>query len=74
MTRMVPEMSGLQVHVDRDKCESYGVCVAASPTVFNLNDEDELEVMVTSPEDSLVPELNDAVSRCPKRAIELRPA
>jgi ferredoxin len=74
MTRRVPEMSGLQVHVDRDKCESYGVCVAASPTVFYLNDDDELEVKVTSPADSLKPEIHDAVARCPKRAIELRHA
>ena len=64
----------LQVHVDQDKCESYGVCVAASPKVFYLNDDDELEVKVRRPDDSLVSEIHDAIARCPKRAIELRPA
>ena len=48
--------------------------MAASPKVFYLNDDDELEVKVQRPDESLVSEIHDAVARCPKRAIELRSA
>jgi ferredoxin len=60
------------VHVDYDKCESYGVCVATSPQVFDLNDDDELLVLDENPPPELIQSVEDAVVRCPKRAIELR--
>jgi ferredoxin len=60
------------VHVDYDKCESYGVCVAAAPQVFDLNDDDELIVLEQHPAAELGDAVKDAMARCPKRAIELR--
>jgi ferredoxin len=64
-------MTALKVHVDYDKCESYGVCVAASPRVFDLNDDDELIVLDEKPSPGLIDSVKDALVRCPKRAIEL---
>ncbi|GAA4802907.1 ferredoxin [Tomitella cavernea] len=60
-----------KVIVDFDICDSYGACVAAAPTVFDLDDEDELVVQQDTIGDDLRAQVTDAVARCPKRAIRI---
>lgn len=64
-------MANLEVKVDWDLCDSYGVCVAAAPKVFDLNDEDDLVVLRDRPEEDQLAAVRDAAMRCPKRAIRL---
>lgn len=64
-------MAKLEVKVDWDLCDSYGVCVAAAPKVFDLNDEDDLVLLQDRPEEEQLMAVRDAAMRCPKRAIHL---
>lgn len=59
------------VKVDFDLCESYGVCVAAAPTVFDINDDDDLILLKETISDEEIPQVQDSMMRCPKRAIAL---
>ncbi|MBV8236128.1 MAG: ferredoxin, partial [Acidimicrobiia bacterium] len=35
----------MRVVVDRDLCESNGVCEGLVPSVFRINDDDELDIL-----------------------------
>lgn len=61
-----------KIHVEWDLCESYGVCVSAAPDIFDLDDEDNLVVLIETPGDHQLPEVEDAILRCPKKALALR--
>ena len=59
----------MRISVDRDACEANGVCVSLVPEVFELDDDDELQILVLDvPEDLAEPVLT-AVSACPKAAL-----
>jgi ferredoxin len=60
----------MRVVVDFDVCESNAICVGLVPSVFELDDNDYLEV-VEEPDESLRPELEKAVRACPKQAIKI---
>lgn len=62
-------MSTFNVTVDWDLCESYGVCIAAAPKIFDLNDEDDLLLLEENPAMDQLNAVRDAMARCPKRAI-----
>ena len=60
-----------KVSVDWDLCESNGICEAMAPDVFELDDDDMLQV-----EDPTVTEENRervqrAVAGCPRAAISI---
>jgi ferredoxin len=60
----------MRVEVDRDVCESNGVCVRLVPEVFALDDDDRLHVEA-SPPDALRARVEEAVRRCPKQALKI---
>ena len=60
-----------QITVDFDLCESFGVCVAAAPQIFELDDDDNLRVLSDSPTEQQLASVRDAIARCPKKAIVL---
>lgn len=62
----------MRVVVDRDLCESNGLCVAAAPEVFELQDDDTLLVLQETPDESLRGKVADAIRTCPKLAISLQ--
>ncbi|MHA7665630.1 ferredoxin [Mycolicibacterium sp. HS_4_1] len=37
----------MKIRIDRDRCEGHGQCVAAAPTVFDL-DDDGIAILRTS--------------------------
>ena len=43
----------MRVVVDRDLCESNGLCMAAAPEVFELQDDDTLLILAETPDESL---------------------
>ena len=60
----------MRVRVDRDVCESNGVCVRLVPEVFALDDDDRLR-LVDSPPQALRARVEEAVRRCPKQALKI---
>ena len=61
----------MRVHVDRDLCESNGVCVRLVPEVFELDDDDRLRVAQERPPEALRARVEHAVRRCPKQALAI---
>jgi ferredoxin len=62
----------VRVVVDWDLCESNGLCMAAAPEVFELQDDDTLMVLQETPDESQRAKVADAVRACPKQAITLQ--
>jgi len=59
------------VRVDRELCESNGVCVRLVPEVFELDDDDRLRVAQERPPEALRARVEHAVRRCPKQALAI---
>ena len=62
---------GMRVTVNSAECEANGVCVGIEPTVFELDDDDVLHILITDVPSELEAKVRDAVGRCPKRALYL---
>ena len=62
----------MRVVVDWDLCESNGLCMAAAPEVFQLQDDDTLLILQETPDESLRAVVADAVRTCPKQSISLQ--
>ncbi|PYM89033.1 MAG: ferredoxin [Candidatus Rokuibacteriota bacterium] len=61
----------MRVRVDRELCESNGVCVRLVPEVFELDDDDRLRVAQERPPEALRARVEHAVRRCPKQALAI---
>jgi ferredoxin len=61
----------MKVKVDFDLCESNALCESLAPEVFELDDDDFLQIL----EEEIGPDDEDAVRRavaaCPRAAISL---
>jgi ferredoxin len=60
----------LRIIVDLVRCQSYGQCVYAAPTVFRFNGEASLEFDY-APDDALREQVERAVAACPVQAIRI---
>ena len=61
----------MRVRVDRELCESNGVCVRLVPEVFELDDDDRLRFAQERPPETLRARVEQAVRRCPKQALAI---
>jgi ferredoxin len=61
----------MRIVVDRDLCESNGVCVKTAPDMFVIDDDDRMRLLVEQPAAGQVEKAHAAVRRCPKRALTL---
>ena len=61
----------MKIKVDYDLCESNALCEALAPEVFELDDDDTLQLKTeeTTPEN--IDAVNRAVAACPRAAISL---
>ncbi|GAA4689989.1 ferredoxin [Nocardioides nanhaiensis] len=61
----------MRIKVDFDLCESNALCEAMAPEVFELDDDDYLQVKAeeTTPEN--LEDVKRAVAACPRAAISL---
>jgi ferredoxin len=41
------------------------------PSVFEVDDDDELQILNEHPDESLRPKMEEAVRRCPKQALSI---
>jgi ferredoxin len=60
----------MKVVIDLNRCQSYGQCVYAAPTVFWWHGEESLEYDHT-PDDSLRLQVERAAAACPVQAISI---
>ena len=62
----------MRVLVDYDFCESNGICEEIAPEVFHVSDEDDLlKLLQERPPDDLRAKVEEAVRKCPKRALSI---
>jgi ferredoxin len=60
----------MRIVVDLNRCQTYGQCVFAAPTVFELRGEEILEYEY-APDDSLREQVKRAAAACPVQAISI---
>jgi ferredoxin len=60
-----------RIEVDRDRCVGSGACEALAPEVFEVDDDGALLVHRPEPTEDELPDVRDAVSACPTRALSL---
>ena len=60
----------MRIVVDLNKCQSYGQCVYAAPTIFRLHGEESLEYDY-APDDALREQVERAAAACPVQAIQI---
>lgn len=61
----------MKVHVDRDICAGFGVCLGLSPEVFELHDDGYAVVLVGEVPAEFEDAVRKAVVQCPSTAISL---
>jgi ferredoxin len=62
----------MRVVVDWDLCESNAICMAVAPEVFEVDDDDNLNLLQEQPSEELRPKVEEAVRRCPKQALSIQ--
>ena len=61
----------MEIKVDRDLCEANAVCCGLAPSVFELDDDDNLMILTQDPGPDVLPRVEKAVERCPKNALRI---
>jgi len=61
----------MRVRVDHELCESNAVCVRLVPEVFEVDDDDRLQLKQERPPEALRARVEQAVRRCPKQALSI---
>ena len=61
----------MKVKVDFDLCESNALCEAIAPDVFQLDDDDFLEILDDQVTDENRDRIERAVASCPRAAISI---
>ncbi|MFC6878653.1 MULTISPECIES: ferredoxin [Actinomadura] len=61
----------MRVRVDPLVCEANAVCVGLAPEVFDLNDDDELDILMPDVPPEQADKVRHAVRSCPKAALSL---
>jgi ferredoxin len=63
----------MKVTVDPDLCEANALCVAEAPEVFDLSDDEVVDVLLREPPPEMESAVNNAVIACPKQALRIKP-
>ena len=63
-------MTLLKIIVDRELCETNGLCVSTAPSSFAIED-DTLRVLSEQPSAAQLASVREAVRRCPRGALSL---
>jgi ferredoxin len=61
----------VRIVVNRMLCESNAVCVGLAPDVFDLDDDDVLQILTENPSEEQRPLVEAAVRNCPKQALSI---
>lgn len=58
-----------RIKVDYDLCEANGLCEAIAPEIFELDDDDNLNLLDDQVTEANATEVDRAVASCPRAAI-----
>jgi ferredoxin len=61
----------MKVTVDPDLCEANALCVAEAPEVFDLTDDEVVDILLQQPPPEMESAVTDAVLACPKQALRI---
>ncbi len=61
----------MRIVVNRELCESNGVCVNVAPDLFVIDERDKLQILVERPSPDRIESAKTAVGRCPRSALTL---
>ena len=61
----------MKIKVDYDLCESNAICEAMAPEVFEVDDDDNLQLKTDEATDENLENVKRAVAACPRAAISL---
>ena len=61
----------MKIKVDYDLCESNALCEAMAPEVFEVDDNDDLQLKTDETTDANLENVKRAVAACPRAAISL---
>jgi ferredoxin len=61
----------MRVEADWDACESNAVCAGLVPSVFEVDDDDNLQILEGEIPPALEQQVRHAVSSCPKMALRI---
>jgi ferredoxin len=61
----------MKIKVDYDLCESNALCEAMAPEVFEVDDDDNLQLRTDETTDANLENVKRAVAACPRAAISL---
>jgi ferredoxin len=61
----------MRVRVDYDLCESNGICAGLVPQVFEVDDDDNMNILMEQIPANLEAQVRHAVESCPKAALAL---
>ena len=61
----------MKIKVDYDLCESNALCEALAPEVFEVDDNDDLQLKTDETTDANLENVQRAVAACPRAAISL---
>jgi ferredoxin len=61
----------MKVKADFDLCESNAVCVGIAPDVFEVDDDDYLQILTEDVTDENRARIEQAVASCPKAALSI---
>ncbi len=62
----------MKVVVDFDLCEANAVCMGIAPEIFQVDDNDELQILMESPSEDKRAKLEECVRLCPRQAIAIQ--
>ena len=61
----------MKVKADFDLCESNAICVGIAPDVFEVDDDDYLQILQEDVTDENRARVEQAVASCPKAALSI---
>ena len=61
----------MKIVVDRDLCESNGLCVEVCAEVFRIDAQDRLVLLIERPDERLRAQVEHAVQVCPRHALRI---
>ena len=61
----------MKVIVDYDLCEANAICMQQAPEIFEVDDEDNLNVLQEEVPEPLREKLENAVRLCPRQALRI---
>jgi len=61
----------MKIIADYDLCEANALCMECCPTVFRVEEDDSLTILMDEVPENLREDLEEAVRLCPRQALRI---